>query len=320
MYFNFNNMLVYQVADLANIAPYQTVAERLASKPYRPLADMQMESISFYPINGELADEPIYALEIKNNSLNTVGILLTVCIAKKQVPSRIVKMEVEKRIAQLEEKGQECDKAMMLAIKEEVILRLSDKVLPQEKQIDVLLDLENDLVYIGVASANTAEKCFALIRQTLGSFPCMPFEFEQQVAEVLNKIFVKPDLSPINVQPKFRLMEYDEQTYSVSNNLTEYPLEYLQSLVSEQCLTTSQLEFAFEKGSYLIVAPKNLDNNAIYRGIKTHLKDLLQQKEVELIEDNVQSVQMKEALRDFEAEKILVMLREIHQNSVTLFS
>lgn len=327
-YFNFKNMIAYQISDIekTELKDIDSLLQNILKATYRPLSHGQAELTTFSAINGNNSHEPEYLHEIKNAQNETIGVAFRINIAKRDLPNKFVKNEIERRIKKLELAGQVLEKADKKRIKEDVINELIDKAFPKEKEIDIFIDLQKGLVFVGATSNSSAEKCFAFIRKNLNTFPVIPIMYEKDIGSELDRIFIENGKSlkstELGIAMKFKLTELDTFTYSVTNNLTEYPLQSLQNLVQERELTVSQLELTDKHNNlfFIIVSPKiGGVNTPTFKGVETGLTELLNERIADVPEDTDEELIHKE-LRAFSAEQLLKSMNKIMDYTQEIFN
>ena len=327
-YFNFKNMIAYQISDIekTNLQDVDSLLQGVLKATYRPLSKGQASLTTFSAINGNNANEPEYLHEIKDPRNETIGVALRVNIAKRDLPNKFVKNEIERRIKKLESAGQKLEKADKKRIKEDVVNELIDKAFPKEKEVDIFIDLRNGLVFVGASSASVAENCFAFIRKVLNTFPAIPIRYEKEIGRELDNIFLQNGTrlktATLDIAMKFKLTELDTLTYSVTNNLTECPLQSLQHLVQSRELTVSQLELADKNNElfFIIVGPKvGGANMPTFKGIETNLPDLLNERAAGATDDVDEELLHKE-FRAFSAEQMLKSMNKIVSYTMEMFN
>lgn len=103
----------------------------------------------------------------------------------KLLPANVVKQEVEKRIAELEEKERKLKKIEKQAVKDQVVSVLLPRAFSKHQFTAIWLDLEMQLVMLMQVQASGAEDTLALLRKTLGSLPVVPISFAIPPYEVM---------------------------------------------------------------------------------------------------------------------------------------
>lgn len=271
--FNFKNVITYKLPKIEFTV--EELNHRLSAKAYHPLLGGQLSLTSFSAVategEGDL-EIPVFAKAIQDNSLKDIGAYLTVNIANRNIPPKVIDDEYKRRLKAMEKSsGKKLHKAEKIALKEDVINSLADKGFPSEKTIDIIIDLRSAVVFVGTTSAATAEKCFAAIRKVIGTFNAVPIKFGEVAGAVFKQIFVDETVQGSDTKyytsNKFKLCEFEQSSCSVTNNMTEYPLEALRELVKSNCLEVVQLEIYSAEISYSMLSSKQSAAIVQYKNI-----------------------------------------------------
>lgn len=269
---NFKSVLAYQLGkNELNLKDTNNLNDLILTKAYHPLGKGQFSASTFQPLNGINAENPYYLFEVKDGGLNTIALYLSINLAKRNLPNSVIKQELEKRIKALEKRtNQKVSKQDKLNIKNQVMAELTDRAFVNEKVIDLLIDLRSEIIFVGTSSNSVAENCLALLRKILGSLPVTMIEYENEIAPVLDKVFVRGEVDieghNLIVSDKFKLIEPLDKG-AVTNNFAECSTPALRQLVNNGELTIKQLEFAAERVKYSIACQNSNSSAPSYRNI-----------------------------------------------------
>lgn len=107
---------------------------------------------------------------------------------KKNIPSSVVKEELEARIAKYaeENEGKRPNKDQKNEFKEAIIMNLASKAFVSSTFIDAYIDLKRDIIVVNTGSTKTAEELLGMLRETLGSLEVSLLEPTEDVSMTLS--------------------------------------------------------------------------------------------------------------------------------------
>ena len=155
----------------------ETLAEALASKPFKDCHEEQRESSGFvspwrnlFP----LAPPSIKPLHNSTEFLLTANNckLFTLMHQERLLPSAVVREELDKRIAELEVKeSRKIGNKEKKELREQIEFELLPQAFTRTKKLDAWLDTEHKWLVLNTASSTHAERLTKLLRIALGSLP-----------------------------------------------------------------------------------------------------------------------------------------------------
>lgn len=116
------------------------------------------------------------------------GVLICCKSEKKLLPSSVVKEEIEKRVEELQEKGEKISRATRATIKDQVIQTLSAQAFSKYEYNYIFIDFKTQLLYIN-APLNKAERLTALLRKAYGTLPVLPTLFNVDLTELFKNYY-----------------------------------------------------------------------------------------------------------------------------------
>ncbi|UDG79550.1 recombination-associated protein RdgC [Candidatus Steffania adelgidicola] len=115
-------------------------------------------------------------------------LLLSLRTEEKILPTAVVKMELQNKIDQLENKqDRKLRKTEKNALKDEVIQTLMPRAFSRFTHTLLWLDLINHFVVVEASSFKKAEECLALLRKSIGSLSLFPLTMENPIETTLTK-------------------------------------------------------------------------------------------------------------------------------------
>ena len=155
----FKNVMIYRLTSELTLDE-QTLNEQLTENRFTPCEAHDMSKFGW--------SKPLASSEQLCFSQGKQFLLIS-HQENKLLPANVVKQEVEKRIAELEEKE----------------ARKLPRAFSKHQFTAIWLDLEMQLVYVDAGSSKRAEDTLALLRKTLGSLPVVPISFAIPPYEVM---------------------------------------------------------------------------------------------------------------------------------------
>lgn len=177
----------------------------LKEKEFRPCKGSEQEKVGFVPV---VRDS--YAHE-----LNGV-IILKVCKETRKVPGRVVKSELDKRVAKLERESKSAaSKQDKESIKDDILSEYLPRAFPSQKYNLVMIYPESGLVCVDAGSWNEGDAVIALIRGALGSFP-VSIAMPVSAIESVLTVWVKNSF----IAAGFKLLDEVEMTSVIESGST----------------------------------------------------------------------------------------------------
>lgn len=164
----FSNLQVYQLREPINLTDLE---ESLATKPAKPCSGELSLTIGFSPIS----NSQNYTFQCKD------FILLRVTISEKVIPKSTLKKEQANRIAE-EEKNSVVPLEFTITqqIKHEVHSELLARAIEKSKDIYLIINTKESLIFINSSSRGLSERCLNILRHALGSLRVVPLSVELQ--------------------------------------------------------------------------------------------------------------------------------------------
>ena len=172
----FKNVMIYRLTSELTLDE-QTLNEQLTENRFTPCEAHDMSKFGW--------SKPLASSEQLCFSQGKQFLLIS-HQENKLLPANVVKQEVEKRIAELEEKeARKLKKTEKQAVKDQVVSVLLPRAFSKHQFTTIWLDLDAQLVYVDAGSSKRAEDTLALLRKTLGSLPVVPISFAIPPYEVM---------------------------------------------------------------------------------------------------------------------------------------
>ena len=251
----FKNVMIYRLTSELTLDE-QTLNERLTENRFTPC---EVHDMSKFGWSKPLASsDQLFFSQGKQ-------FLLISHQENKLLPANVVKQEVEKRIAELEEKeARKLKKTEKQAVKDQVVSVLLPRAFSKHQFTTIWLDLDAQLVYVDAGSSKRAEDTLALLRKTLGSLPVVPISFTIPPIEVMTRWIAQDDapnwltlleeaeLKAFDTDSIIRCKRQDLSAEEISQHLqagkfvTKLAIEWENhfSCVLNEDATLSRLEFA----------------------------------------------------------------------------
>ena len=108
---------------------------------------------------------------------------------KKNIPSSVVKEELEKRKAKYSEEndGAKSSKTLNDEFKEAIILNLASKAFCSSSYLHAYIDLDRDMIVVDTGSTKAAEELLGLLRSTIGGLNVTLIEAKDDVSITLSQ-------------------------------------------------------------------------------------------------------------------------------------
>lgn len=169
--FNVSNIVLYRITsdiDLTNL-------EELAKKRvFTPCGPHDVSKTGWVPPMGD-------EFEAFTHHANGL-VLLSYKTEKKNIPASTLKEYVDEKVHDQEQKlNRKLKKTEIATIKDNIKHELLPKTLPKATRTFIWLDVKAKLVMVNSSSPRAAENVTALLRGTIGSFPCVPVQLNSPV-------------------------------------------------------------------------------------------------------------------------------------------
>lgn len=172
----FPALSIYHITKPLDLEKFE---ERLAEVAYSPCDKHTMARVGFVSALHDTAKTLSYWLGQQH-------ILLRVKIEERKVPPKEIRRHLDEKVKKMEEEtGKNVGKKQQDDLKEEVIKELLPRAFSNFKTIPMWLDLVNQTLVVGSASANISDLCCALLRKAIGSLPVVPLSPRQRLDDVM---------------------------------------------------------------------------------------------------------------------------------------
>lgn len=178
----FKNIIAYQITGDFN--PLE-LNEKLSSKPATACHATQLSTYGF--INPTKHSED-FAYQCNGSFL--------ICAQEeaKQLPSSVIKDEVQKKVDQIElNEARKVYKKERDQLKDEVILDMMPRAFIKTTRVYALVMPEANLILVNTASASKAEEILSAMREAIGSLPARPVSVNDNPSVIMTS-FVRGDL------------------------------------------------------------------------------------------------------------------------------
>lgn len=159
----FKNLRVYRAT--SELPELEVIEEKLSNHPARMCSSLEL-SVSGFAKAGH-----------SETLLHTVSGMTLVRLVKYEriLPASVIKEEVGKKVASIEEKEQrKVYRKEKAQIKDDVISVLAPQSFQRSKSTYAAIDREAGFIYVDSFSAGAAEELLSLMREALGSLPVRP--------------------------------------------------------------------------------------------------------------------------------------------------
>lgn len=145
------------------------VNEALAENECRDPGKTEHSTDGFAPLPLS-SDEPVFALHAQNY------IMLYYQTCERMLPPQIVSEELAERVGELQEKeNRKVGRKERAEIKEQVVFELLPQAFIKKSRIPVIINTEQNIVFVGASSSSKAEKVITALRKAFDSLPVKPF-------------------------------------------------------------------------------------------------------------------------------------------------
>lgn len=152
----FKSLKFYRLAGLPEFSEFKS---NLETKLFLPLAEGQKSGAGFVPVKPEIYDDDL-TIQVENYYFFKVK------IEEKVLTNAMIKLEVEKRVADIEESTKEkLSKKDLGDIRIQVINELLPIALSQSVLIDAVIDSKAELLYINTSSETRADTVLSCLRE-----------------------------------------------------------------------------------------------------------------------------------------------------------
>lgn len=112
---------------------------------------------------------------------------ITIKHEKKKLPAKVVKAELRKTIAEIENReSRKVRGKEKRTIKEELLVRLTKRAFTEESETHLMF-IKNQYLVVDANSHTQAESAIAFLRKAIGSLPCVPLVSEKHVETELSR-------------------------------------------------------------------------------------------------------------------------------------
>ncbi|EJF0838677.1 recombination-associated protein RdgC [Salmonella enterica] len=169
----FKNWKKVSVYSLSRDIDFTEIEDKCKAFKFTPCSSQSMASFGFVSPFGE-ASEVMY---IRGNGF----ILIEAKRETKILPAPVIKAELDKKIAKLEQdQGRKLKKTEKDSLKDEVLHTLLPRAFSKFATIQAIYDGSTSRIYVN-AGPRQAEDFLALIRKSLGSLPVVPLTMENPI-------------------------------------------------------------------------------------------------------------------------------------------
>lgn len=268
----FKNIIPYKLTNTSMFAlTDEELEKKLSSQCYTPCEPTEKTKVGWEKL--ELFNQQCF---YKANNY----IFLLFKKEDKILPAEVIKSETEERINSLEEKeGRKLKKVEKQTIKDDVIISLLPRAFSKYSTVPILVDLNQDMIYVDTGSVNSAEDVLGLLRQSLESLPVIPYSFEKDLSIEMKEILLNN--IHLNEEDFILLDEFEisDGESTISCKKTLYQNEEIQNLVNQDNNYITKLALDFVDNFSFVLTHDNLIKRL---KISADLKEVAKQDKAEL--------------------------------------
>ncbi|MBT0722465.1 recombination-associated protein RdgC [Rosenbergiella collisarenosi] len=169
--FNVSNIVLYRLTNDIDLTNLEELAKK---RVFTPCGPHDVSKTGWVPPMGD-------EFEAFTHHANGL-VLLSYKTEKKNIPASTLKEYVDEKMHDQEQKlNRKLKKTEIATIKDNIKHELLPKTLPKATRTFIWLDVKAKLVMVNSSSPRAAENVTALLRGTIGSFPCVPVQLNTPV-------------------------------------------------------------------------------------------------------------------------------------------
>ena len=166
--------------------PQEISVEDVSRKVFSNCLPTQRESMGFIPPMGKDATALTHQVDNK--------ILMQVQIQSRILPASVITDALNEAVEETETiESRKLSAKEKKEVREEIEFDLLPKAFLKNEKILLWVDLKNGFTVINTPSSSKAESVTSLLREALGSYPCVPFETHEDITRMSRDSGIIPD-------------------------------------------------------------------------------------------------------------------------------
>lgn len=175
----FKNLQVYRLGDGHSI-DLSTLADQLEQDRFEPCSQQNQFSLGWTSPYGKHHPSLVHQ--------GQKAALISLRREDKVIPAAVIRDMVEEKAAAIEaEEQRRVYRKEKEQFKEEILFECLPKALRKSRRTQALIDLEAGLIIVDAASPTRAEELTSTLRQSLGSLPLTPIQYNFSPAQVMTQ-------------------------------------------------------------------------------------------------------------------------------------
>lgn len=270
----FNSMLVYRLTQPLDIDP-TGLSDELGRLASREPATHELRTLGFVEpigIEGEYV-ELVVGLRSRSGNPDTAR-WLTVRVIERQLPGKAIRKAVDDRVKEIRKaEGRIVRGREKQEIKDDIVMAMLPRAFTVSSDINVLLTEE--FIFIDQTSRSKAEDALQLIREALGSLPCVPLHTVMNPGTMMSAWAHNghTGTTTLRIGNSFKLEDVFEGGSTLSGShldLSETDSELLSNLSEGRAVTELGLTLSDDKldGEMQLDIAFTLTDQYVVKGIK----------------------------------------------------
>lgn len=173
----FKNATIYTFP--SSVKPLiEDLADKLATMPFKECGKQDTHRTGFVSPMGDLSEE--LTLESLGNALFCVQ------FQEKVLPAGVIRDALQKKVSHIEAtEDRKVYRKEQQSLKDDLIFEMLPQAFVKNTKVYGYFDAERDLLVIDASATGKAETVMKLLRQAIGSLPCVPLQTMQSPSVVM---------------------------------------------------------------------------------------------------------------------------------------